>query len=90
MNEEGWIFTKPMNYKDNKEPMTIDVIKRRVDLIKQQKDDPEGAHEMEDELYKDVLKEIASWGMFNEYDTCAKIAVEALKAAEIDFDRWYS
>ena len=45
--------------------------------------DPEAAHSMEDDLYKDVLREIASGNGQSQ-----ELAYEALEAAKIEFPRW--
>ncbi|WP_353854764.1 hypothetical protein [Bacillus sp. Bos-x628] len=65
--------------------MTVDDVRERVDDIRHEADNDEGAHSMEDDLYIDVLEAIA-----NGADNPEKLAAEALKTKEIEFYRWYS
>lgn len=63
--------------------MDEEEVKERVDLINKCKGDYEAAHDMEDELYIDVLKHIAEGG-----ENAQQLAKEALKSQEIDFVRY--
>jgi hypothetical protein len=47
--------------------------------------DPECAHGVEDDIYRDALRAIAQGT-----DDAAAIAREALKAADVRFPRWYA
>lgn len=47
--------------------------------------DPEDAHQREDALYIQVLREIA-----NGNPDAQALAAEALKAVDFDFERWYA
>ncbi len=67
-------------------------VAERVRLIAAADGDPELAHSREDDLYWDVLSEIARYshvdsgvGRF-----CAQLAAEALKTKDVDFPRWYA
>ncbi|MEY8531592.1 hypothetical protein [Lactobacillus taiwanensis] len=64
-------------------------IKDVIDQVKEIKDkelDPEVAHLLEDNLYEQVLNEIA----FGKCSNSKKIAKEALKTKDILFRRWYA
>lgn len=64
--------------------MTVDDIAERVEAIERMCDDPERAHRLEDLLYADVLNAIASGAR-----DPAALAVAAIKARSLGFDRWY-
>ena len=64
--------------------MTSEEVKKRVADIAACKDDPEAAHSMEDDLYFDLLAQIAS-GLCVDAKGCAD---EATKSKEINFPRW--
>lgn len=69
--------------------MTIDEIHAAVQAIRDLANNPERAHAAEDRLYLAVLQAIAE----SESDDAAGLklmAMAALKADEIKFDRWYS
>lgn len=57
-----------------------------VKEIKEEQSDPEVAHLLEDNLYEQVLNEIA----FGKCSNSKKIAKEALKTKDIPFKRWYA
>lgn len=57
-----------------------------VKEIKEEQSDPEVAHLLEDNLYEQVLTEIA----FGKCSNSKKIAKEALKTKDIPFRRWYA
>lgn len=57
-----------------------------VKEIKEEQSDPEVAHLLEDNLYEQVLNEIA----FGKCSNSKKIAKEALKTKDIPFRRWYA
>lgn len=61
----------------------IDEIRARVDAIRSLTHDPEVAHSLEDDLYRDVLADIADGAAHP-----AVLATEALVAARVDFPRW--
>lgn len=63
--------------------MTVDDVREFVEDIRHAADDDEVAHSMEDELYVAVLEAIA-----NGADNPEKLAVEALKTLDIEFNRW--
>ena len=66
--------------------MTVEEIRERVTVIEQMKGDNEIAHGAEDQLYMDVLIDIANGDCIDPAD-CADAAI---KAAGIEFDRWYA
>lgn len=66
--------------------MTITEIKELLKEIELNKDDNERAHYLEDDLYLDLLTSIADQTC-DDPILCAK---EAIKAADIDFNRWYA
>lgn len=63
--------------------MNLQQVKHTVQLIDASKGDYEGAHEMEDDLYQSVLKEVASGNQ-----EAKEMAREALKTKKIDFARY--
>ena len=65
--------------------MTVDDVRAKVAEIDAIKNDDERAHSMEDDLYADVLNDIAE-GMSGR--CAAALAAEALKTVRIDFARW--
>lgn len=73
----GFYFGEKMDIKD-----VIDQVKE----IKEAQLDPEVAHLLEDNLYEQVLNEIA-FGNCSNPKTFAK---EALKTKNISFSRWYA
>lgn len=69
--------------------MDLKEIKARIEEIKSilaKRGDNEVAHIREDGLYIDLLRSIAD----NECKNPAKCAKEALKAADINYERWYT
>lgn len=64
--------------------MTAEIVRRRVQDIRECAGDDEAAHSMEDQLHQDVLQSIADFECDSPY-VCAKLALET-KA--IDFARW--
>lgn len=67
--------------------MTPDEVRKRVATIASTAHDPEAAHGMEDELYQDVLREIADTPPW-ETGRHSELAAEALKATDLSFERW--
>lgn len=65
--------------------MTVDEVKARVSAVDKASWDEEDAHAKEDEVYKDVLRAIAAGA-----PNAAALAAEAIKAADLDFARWYA
>lgn len=65
---------------------SIEDIKAWVKDIKESIGDNENAHELEDDLYITVLTGIAN----GECSSPAKYAKEALKAHELNYERWYA
>lgn len=63
---------------------TLEDVKERVAAIKEEADDPEGAHASEDGLHQDVLKFIAK----GKCSDPAALAQEALKTLKLRFPRW--
>ncbi|MFD7661069.1 hypothetical protein [Streptomyces sp. NPDC059788] len=68
--------------------MDVSRVRDRIAVIaKSASSDVEQAHGLEDDLYRDVLKVIAQTSS----DPRARaLAAEAIKASEIDFERWYA
>lgn len=64
--------------------MPADVV-ARVEEIRANRCFTEDAHGMEDQLYEDVLREIADGNPH-----AAELAREAIKTQEIRFARWYA
>lgn len=65
--------------------LTLADVEARVQNVREMTGDAEVAHSEEDQLYKDVLAAIAA-GQRGAKD----LAAAALKAAEIDYERWYA
>lgn len=63
--------------------MNLKEVKKTVNDIKESVVDFEGAHELEDDLYEAVLKEIVSGNPESK-----EMAREALKTKQIDFARY--
>lgn len=65
--------------------MTVDDVKGAVEIIRAWAEggDDEVAHNMEDALHADVLQAIATGA-----DNPEKLAAEALKTKDIEFNRW--
>lgn len=63
--------------------MTHDEAKKRVQAIRDAKGDDEMAHSMEDQLYLDFVRHVAS-----QEGPHRAVAEEILKTGEIDFTRW--
>ena len=63
--------------------MTHDEAKQRVQAIRDAAGDDESAHGMEDQLYLDFVRHVAS-----HEGPHRAIAEEILKTGEIDFARW--
>jgi hypothetical protein len=68
--------------------MMLNEVKARVTEIADTADDPEQAHRLEDTLYRDVLKAIAT-GQCRDYPP-EDFAAEALRAGPLRFPRWYA
>ncbi len=68
--------------------MKIQEVRQRVNEIRQRAGDPEVAHAMEDQLYRDVLAGIAADPVGG--SPARRLAKTALAARDIDFPRWYS
>ncbi|MFE0845277.1 hypothetical protein [Streptomyces rochei] len=66
--------------------MDVSHVRQRVQAIADAANDPEDAHTREDALLVDVLKVIAA-GVAGEH--AAALAGAALKAIEVQFERWY-
>ena len=64
--------------------MTVEEVVKAVEDVKARKGDDESAHGAEDSLYQSLLESIAL-GTCEDPETCA---LEAIKAADIDFARW--
>lgn len=69
--------------------VTINDIRAAVEAIRAKADDNDEAHEMEDRLYKAVLRAIADSDSFDA-EGLKLMAMAALKASEIEFARWYA
>lgn len=66
--------------------MTLDEVCRRADTITRLAGadcDAEGVHSMEDDLYRDVLRAIASGA-----DDAQALAAEAVRVADVEYPRW--
>lgn len=63
--------------------LTPAMVLARVDEIRDQRHDDEAAHSLEDDLWGEVLREIAAGA-----DNAAELAAAALKSNDIDFARW--
>lgn len=64
--------------------MDIEDVNRCLANIEREKDDPERAHDMQDDLFRDVLRAIAD----GETDNAAALALAALKVDKIEFARY--
>lgn len=64
--------------------ITLEEIKKRLKEIKRLRHDDEEAHIRQDDLYLDVLTAIASGA-----ENAKQLAAEAIKAEDIEFDRWH-
>lgn len=67
--------------------MTVKDVIKRLNEIREAKDNPEDAHWMEDALWQDVLKAIAAGDCV---DDPKDIARDALRSLDIEFRRWHS
>jgi hypothetical protein len=78
---------RPTDGKPGGDAMTIKDVQGRLDMIKVNSDRREGprAHEREDDLFLAVLRAIAD----GTAEDPVALAREALKSAELEFDRWY-
>lgn len=65
--------------------MTVGSVAAQVMALRRMLDDPEQAHIAEDQMYIDVLRAIADGAA-----DPAKLALVALAATEIDYERWYA
>jgi hypothetical protein len=65
--------------------VNISDVKNRVDAIREIAGDPGRAHAMEDDLYVDVLREIANGGG---QTRMLALARQALRSQDIGFSRW--
>ncbi len=66
--------------------MNVQDVVARVDAVYRYRSDDETAHQVEDDLYVDVLKAIAA-GQCEDPSGCA---AAALKTQDICFARWYA
>lgn len=66
--------------------MTNEYLQKRIQEIKDIKDDDEAAHSWEDDLYEDFIRYVSENGP-QELAEKAKII---LKTKEIKFSRWYA
>jgi hypothetical protein len=65
--------------------MTIEEAREAVKGIDEMKGDPEAAHSAEDGLYRNFIQFVASQG-----GPLGEVATEVLKAACLDYTRWYA
>jgi len=63
-------------------------VKREVKEVYKKERDNETAHQIEDQLYAQVLRWIASGEISGE--EAALCAAEALKTADVNFERWFA
>ena len=63
----------------------FDYIIEQVALIEGEKEDPESAHVISDNLWRDVLTAIA-----NGAENAAELAGAALQVDAIEYPRWYA
>lgn len=63
--------------------MTVDDVKAKVERIRAMAGDDEAAHSAQDDLYDHVLNAIATGAA-----DPAALALAALEAGEIEFQRW--
>lgn len=66
--------------------MEREQVEARVRAIADTAEDPEVAHTLEDELYLDLLRAIATGECRNPRDA----ALAAIQAAHLDFPRWHA
>lgn len=66
--------------------MTPEGLDRAVAHVRAIADDDEAAHIAEDKLYTEVLRHIAA----NALEPWSRIATQALKTKDIQFERWCS
>ena len=69
-----------------KDVIDVEEVKERIAEIHKHRWDPEVAHEMEDKLFRDVLKAIGDGDAWNPM----VLAYATLKSREVGFARWYS
>lgn len=79
----GELMTNETEKPEAKAHMTIADVVARVDEIENASGDPESAHSLEDDLWRDVLQAIADGA-----PNAAGLAREALKTQDISFPRW--
>jgi len=65
--------------------MKVEEVKAKISQLELYIDDPEAAHSLEVDLYTDVLHAIAIGA-----NNAKNLALEALKAKDIDFPRWFA
>lgn len=72
--------------------MNVEDVRRKVDEIDAESGDPEMAHGLEDDLYVDVLRDIAEAEQWDAEDVVRWKAMArlALTVKEMDFSRWYA
>lgn len=70
--------------------MHVDEVMRRVEAIRSAADDPEAAHAMEDDLRRDVLRDIVAQGRRHDPEASSPYALAeaALLTEDEDFPRW--
>lgn len=61
--------------------ITLSAVKACLKDIEEYAGDPEAAHAKQDVLYLNVLRQLAQDGN--------RLAAEAIKANDIEFDRWF-
>ncbi len=66
--------------------LTVEQVEKVVDAIEACAGDPEGAHSMEDDLYRTVLRAIAEER--HEEGEARWLAEKALQTRGLDFPRW--
>lgn len=74
-----------MSAENRKAPLTVDDARAWVARIRDVADDAESAHGMEDALWVEVLRTIASGAT----ERPSGLALAALATLEIDFPRWW-
>jgi hypothetical protein len=62
-------------------------VEKRIEKIRRDADDPESAHILEKQLWRDILKEVAECHCCTK---CKKMARLALTTEDISFPRWYA
>lgn len=68
--------------------LSFEEINRRVAEIDARKADPETAHALEDDLYREFVEYVASLLDLNPYHSLAQKAQCILQTQSIEFPRW--